>query len=125
MGSHCNPRGTDRSLKSPIDNKDARGKAAVAELNKEGLMPKFHVLDIGKEETIVRLRDFLKERHGGIVILVNNAGIAFKGSATESVGHQAKVTLGTNYWDNKRVCELLFPLLNPGARVVNVSSFVG
>ena len=38
---------------------------------------------------------------------------------------KAKVTLGTNYWDNKRVCELLFPLLNPGARVVNVSSFVG
>ena len=35
------------------------------------------------------------------------------------------MTLGTNYWDNKRVCELLFPLLNPGARVVNVSSFVG
>ena len=33
--------------------------------------------------------------------------------------------MGTNYWDNKRVCELLFPLLNPGARVVNVSSFVG
>ena len=67
---------------------EARGKAAVAELNKEGLMPKFHVLDIGKEETIVKLRDFLKERHGGIDILVNNAGIAFKGSATESVGHQ-------------------------------------
>ena len=67
---------------------EARGKAAVAELNKEGLMPKFHVLDIGKEETIVRLRDFIKERHGGIDILVNNAGIAFKGSATESVGHQ-------------------------------------
>ena len=38
---------------------------------------------------------------------------------------KAKVTLGTNYWDNKRVCELLFPLLNPGARVVNVSSLVG
>ena len=67
---------------------EARGKAAVAELNKEGLKPLFHVLDIGKEETIVKLRDFIKEKHGGIEILVNNAGIAFKGSATESVGHQ-------------------------------------
>ena len=33
--------------------------------------------------------------------------------------------MGTNYFDNKKVCEILFPILNPGARVVNVSSFVG
>ena len=72
---------------------EARGKAAVAELNKEGLKPLFHVLDIGKEETIVKLRDFIKEKHGGIDILVNNAGIAFKGSATESVGHQVSLSL--------------------------------
>ena len=70
---------------------EARGKAAVAELNKEGLKPRFHVLDIGKEETIVRLRNVIKEKHGGIDILVNNAGIAFKGNATESVGHQVKM----------------------------------
>ena len=34
---------------------------------------------------------------------------------------KARVTLATNYWANKRACELLFPLLNPGARVVNIS----
>ncbi len=30
-----------------------------------------------------------------------------------------------NYWSTKRVCEILFPLLRPGARVVNVSSLAG
>jgi len=104
---------------------EGRGKDAVETLKKEGLNPKFHILDIRNEETVVNLRDFLKEKYGGIDVLVNNAGIAFKQGATESMGVQAEVTLGTNYWANKRACEILFPILNPGARVVNVSSSLG
>jgi len=104
---------------------EGRGTDAVEILKKEGLNPKFHILDIGNEETVVNLRDFLKEKYGGIDVLVNNAGIAFKQGATESMGVQAEVTLGTNYWANKRTCEILFPILNPGARVVNVSSSLG
>ena len=104
---------------------EGRGQAAVDTLKQEGLEPKFHVLDIGNEDTIVKLRDFIKEKYGGIDILVNNAGIAFKQNATESFAVQAEVTLKTNYWDNKRACEILFPILNSGARVVNVSSSVG
>ncbi len=30
-----------------------------------------------------------------------------------------------NYWGTKRACAALFPLLSPGARVVNVSSSAG
>ena len=72
---------------------EGRGLAAVAELNKEGLQPKFYVLDISNEETVTRLRDFMKEKHGGIDVLVNNAGIAFQQGATEPFGVQ--VTLET------------------------------
>merc|ERR1711892_1138645 len=104
---------------------EARGLAAVETLNKEGLTPKFHVLDIGNEETIVKIRDFMKEKYGGIDVLVNNAGIAFKNAATEPFGEQATVTLATNYWANKKACEILFPILKPGARVVNMSSSAG
>ena len=35
------------------------------------------------------------------------------------------MTLATNYWANKRACEILFPILRPGARVVNMSSSCG
>ena len=104
---------------------EGRGQAAVAELNKEGLQPRFHVLDIGDEASVAKLRDFMKEQHGGIDVLVNNAGIAFKQAATEPFGVQARVTLATNYWANKRACEILFPILKPGARVVNMSSSCG
>ena len=104
---------------------EGRGLEAVEELKKEGLNPCYHVLDISNDATIEKLRDFMKEKYGGIDILVNNAGIAFKHDATDPFGHQAKITLETNYWANKRACEILFPLLNPGARVVNMSSYCG
>ena len=33
--------------------------------------------------------------------------------------------MNTNYWSGKVACEILFPILKPGARVVNVSSAAG
>lgn len=57
-----------------------RGKAAVTQLSEEGLKPLFHQLDINDLESIQTLRDFLKEKYGGLDVLVNNAGIAFKGN---------------------------------------------
>lgn len=57
---------------------EGRGKAAIAELEKENLHPKFHQLDITDHESIVRLRDFLQQNYGGLDILVNNAAIAYE-----------------------------------------------
>jgi len=101
-----------------------RGKQAVEALKTEGLTPLFHQLDITDAASVQRLRDFLLEKYGGLDVLVNNAAIAFKGDATESFAVQASVTLRTNYFAVKDSCEVLFPILRAGARVVNVSSFV-
>ncbi len=56
---------------------------------------------------------------------MNNAGFAFKPSATESFGEQAERTLAVNYFGTRRACAVLFPLLRPGARVANMSSLAG
>jgi carbonyl reductase 1 len=102
-----------------------RGMAAVAELLKEGCTVHFHQLDIDDPSSIEKMRDFMKKKYDGIDVLINNAAIAFKGNATEPMGVQADLTCKTNYWSTKNVCDLLFPTLKPGARVVNVSSSAG
>ena len=103
-----------------------RGMAAVAELlEKEKLKVHFHQLDIDDLGSIERLRDFMKEKYGGLDVLVNNAAIAFKNAATEPFGVQAEVTIKTNFYSVKNTCDILFPILKPGARVVNVSSSSG
>uniref|UniRef100_G3MQJ3 carbonyl reductase (NADPH) n=1 Tax=Amblyomma maculatum TaxID=34609 RepID=G3MQJ3_AMBMU len=104
---------------------EKRGNAAVSELNKQLLRPKFHQLDIDDLESIRKFRDFLKSTYGGLDVLVNNAGIAYKQDSTAPFGEQAEVTVKTNFFSTLNVCKELFPLLRPHARVVNVSSMCG
>ena len=54
---------------------EGRGLAAVELLRKEGLSPKFHLLDVTDKRSIDKSRDHLEETYGGIDILINNAGI--------------------------------------------------
>ncbi|NXO45963.1 CBR1 reductase, partial [Locustella ochotensis] len=101
-----------------------RGQAAVELLRQEGLRPLFHQLDIDDPRSIRALRDFLQEKYGGLNVLVNNAGIAFKVQDTTPFAVQAEVTLKTNFFGTMNVCTELLPLMKPYGRVVNVSSMV-
>lgn len=104
---------------------EERGTKAVEELKKEGLSPKYHQLDITDRKSIENLRDYMKENYGGIDLLINNAGIAFKHDATDPVPVQAEGTLRINYFPLLTIGEILFPILKNGARVVNLSSSCG
>ncbi|ESO90595.1 hypothetical protein LOTGIDRAFT_191692 [Lottia gigantea] len=100
------------------------GKKAVEDLNKEGLKPEFQQLDICDTNSIDRLKSFIQSNYGGLDILVNNAGIAYKQSSTAPFPEQAEVTVKTNFTATLDVCNALFPILRPHARVVHVSSMV-
>ncbi|XP_029459354.1 carbonyl reductase [NADPH] 1-like [Rhinatrema bivittatum] len=100
------------------------GEAAVKELQGEGLKPLCHQLDITDLQSIRNLRDFLQREYGGIDVLINNAGIAFKVDDTTPFPTQAEVTLKTNFFATRDVCNELLPLIKPHGRVVNVSSMV-
>ncbi|XP_066478253.1 carbonyl reductase [NADPH] 1-like [Tiliqua scincoides] len=101
-----------------------RGKEAVAKLQEEGLKPLFHQLDINDLQSICTLRDFLKEKYGGLNVLINNAGIAFKVADPTPFPTQAEVTMETNFFATRNVCNELLPLIKPQGRVVNVSSIM-
>lgn len=102
-----------------------RGEEAVAKLEGEGLKPKLALLDISDRSSIEDLRDKLVKDYGGLDVLVNNAAIAYKHDSTVPFAEQAEKTLRVNYWDTVTVCDILFPILKPHARVVNVSSSLG
>ncbi|KAG8450234.1 hypothetical protein GDO86_002761 [Hymenochirus boettgeri] len=99
------------------------GEEAVKALKEqEGLSPLFHQLDINDLQSIRTLGDFMKEKYGGIDVLINNAGIAFKVADTTPFDVQANVTLRTNFFATRDICNELLPLMKPHGRVVNVSS---
>lgn len=100
------------------------GLKTVKELEEKSLKASFHQLDITDKSSINKLRDHLSDKHGGLDVLVNNAGMAYKGSSTAPFAEQAEVTVNCNFFGTLNVCDALFPLLRPNARVVHVSSLV-
>ncbi|XP_005345231.1 carbonyl reductase [NADPH] 3 [Microtus ochrogaster] len=103
----------------------ARGKAAVQQLQAEGLSPRFHQLDIDDLQSIRALRDFLRREYGGLNVLVNNASIAFRMDDSTPFDIQAETTLKTNFFATRNVCTELLPIMKPHGRVVNISSLQG
>ncbi|XP_043730432.1 carbonyl reductase [NADPH] 1-like [Cervus elaphus] len=101
---------------------EARGLAAVQQLQAEGLSPRFHQLDITDLQSIRAVRDFLRKEYGGLDVLVNNAGIAFPFSDSMPVPIKAEMTMKTNFFGTRDICTELLPLMKPQGRVVNVSS---
>ena len=61
-----------------IARDEQRGQEAVKQLSSEGLTSTFHPLDILSEESIEKIKNFLIDQYGGLDLLVNNAGIAYK-----------------------------------------------
>ncbi|KAM5126858.1 carbonyl reductase [NADPH] 1-like [Callospermophilus lateralis] len=104
--------------------KEARGRAAVQQLQAEGLSPLFHLLDIDDQQSIRNLHDFLRKEYRGLDVLVNNAGIAFKTADPTPFHIQAEVTMKTHFFGTRDVCTELLPLIKPQGEVVNVSSMM-
>ncbi|XP_022080031.1 carbonyl reductase [NADPH] 3-like [Acanthaster planci] len=152
-----------RALCKQLDNgivyltarNEERGREAVARLNRVGLQPKFHQLDVTDPASVSKLRDFLQKTHGGLDILVNNAGIAFKEvtvticegqmtlsldcekepSSTDSTatldgssptfGEKASITMATNFTAVLKINRALIPLIRAQGRIVNLVSICG
>jgi carbonyl reductase 1 len=122
------------------------GLNSVEELKKENILVNFHQLDISDQDSIDKFALYLKEKHGGLDVLVNNAGVFIevfkqlksthliliiiilcskKNKERSQFGKEASHTVHVNFNGPFNVCQALFPLLRPGARVVNTVSRMG
>ena len=83
---------------------EAMGKQAVAQLHGEGYTSVVcETLDIAQAESVERLRAKVEKEHGGVDILINNAGLAFPISDPTPFPSQARQTIDVNYYGTKRM----------------------
>jgi carbonyl reductase 1 len=103
-----------------------RGEEAVKALSGANKRPsdvEFLHLDVLDDKSVSSAAATIRSRFGGLDVLINNAGIAWKGDDfNEEV---ARTTCATNYYGMLRMLRAFTPLLREIARVVNVSSSAG
>eukprot|EP00978_Attheya_sp_CCMP212_P044635 scaffold316868_cov49-Attheya_sp.AAC.1 len=107
-------RGTDAAKNI---QKEVGNKATVS----------FAPLTIGNHESHETFRQQMEENFGKVDVLVNNAGLAFKGADPTPFKEQTKPTLDINFRGTINFTEQMLPLLRKGtdARIVNVASGSG
>ena len=86
----------------------ARGEEVLQQLRaelgeKEGARVELLQLDITDQASVDSLARRVREEHGGLDVLVNNAGIAFSMDSKEPFGEQARRTVETNLHGTRRV----------------------
>ena len=114
-----------------LTSRDAKkGLQAQKALMKEGLEVLWHELDVTRRRSVTALARYLEKEHGGVGVLVNNAGILIDSSSTSVLDEKEDVfhaTLETNFFGALRVCQAVVPLMQKHGygRVVNLSSGLG
>jgi len=109
-----------------------RAQTAIESLNKlkdsktpDAPVIKYIHIDLEDEKSVKSAAQKIRNDYGGLNILINNAGMAFKGDAFDE--NVATTTLRSNYTGTKYMMEHFLPVLStrPDSRLVNVSSTVG
>lgn len=102
-----------------------RGKAAVEELNKLGLHPEYHQLDVSDTESVKKFADHIRNTHGGIDILINNAAVLNNDYKYYFNYEESKYILDINFYSILTIEEIIYPLVRNNGRILNISSDCG
>jgi len=104
----------------------ARGQEAASRLG-----AKFLQLDLSSDDSIAEFVESLSTQFGRLDVLVNNAGMAYKGSDPTPFDQQTGPTLRVNFWGTVCLTDALLPLIRKTVsygghpRLVIVSSMAG
>lgn len=107
---------------------NAEGLAATAKTAQAyGVRVSTHILDVSDPETVAAFPEIVKAEHGGVDILINNAGVAIGGTFEQLSDENFEWLFGINFRGVVRMTRAFLPLLKQSddARLVNVSSIFG
>jgi len=84
-------------------------------------------VDLVEQDAPARVLDHVRERHGRLDLLVNNAGAAWRGTFADGGWENVERTMELNFNAVVRLTEALLPLLREStpSSIVNVSSTAG
>jgi 3alpha(or 20beta)-hydroxysteroid dehydrogenase len=110
-----------------LDVRDEAGEALAAELNAAGGTAEFRRLDVTDEKAWDALATDLRERHGRLDGLVNNAGVAYRYGLMETSAEDFSRVLGVNLAGPFLGTKALAPLIRDsgGGAIVNIGSAAG
>ena len=92
-----------------------------------GLRLTWHRLDVGDRDAIMALPATIRREHGGLDLLVNNAGVALGGAFEEVDEKDFDWLISINFFGVVRMTRAFLPMLHGSrdARIVNLSSIFG
>ena len=110
-----------------LADRDTAGMAETGSLVPAGIEATQHALDIADPAAIAALPQAVVAAHGGLDLLVNNAGVAIGGTFEEVSAEDFDWLFAINFHGVVRMTRALLPLLKASddARLVNVSSVFG
>jgi NAD(P)-dependent dehydrogenase (short-subunit alcohol dehydrogenase family) len=106
---------------------DETGLTETAALIGDQVKVSTHIVDVSKREQVFRFAEEAALHHGGVDIIINNAGVAL-GDFLESVPlEDFEWLMGINFWGVVYGTMAFLPLLKkrPEGHVVNISSING
>lgn len=86
-----------------------------------------HLLDVADRSAVAQFPEIVAAEHGGVDVLVNNAGVAVGGTFEQVSDEDFEWLFEINFWGVVRMTRAFLPLLQASddARVVNLSSIYG
>lgn len=100
-----------------------RGRRAAGQLRDEGLAPVLYQLDVCDDGEVSQAATTLRERHGGVDIVLSNA--ALRRTRDTSDAETIRAFNDTNNHGAHRMIRAFGPILNDGARFIVVASAFG
>lgn len=110
-----------------VDINDANLVDTARLAARSGLRLTCHRVDVADRDAIMALPATIQREHGGLDLLVNNAGVALGGTFEEVDERDFDWLFSINFFGVVRMTRAFLPMLHGGreARIVNLSSIFG